>query len=134
MGPDADDEVMSRLVIEHEDLDETIDEIELLIRRGEQERLREAAAVLADQLEAHFAHEEHSPLFTTIATNDPEVGSRVEVLLHEHVEMRASMRDLLESEDIAARLLDLMRKLDAHEKIEMALLERAFARVDREPR
>ena len=50
--------------------------------------------------------------------------------VEEAVAITQLIRELLESEDTAARLLDLMRKLDAHEKVEMGLLERAFARVD----
>jgi hypothetical protein len=117
------------VAVEHADLDEIIEEIERLIRRQDVEALRPAAAMLADLLAAHFEHEETSAFFTTLPAMDAAVEAKVELLLREHVEMRAEMRALITSDDIAERLMRLIKKLDAHEKIELTLLEHAFSRV-----
>ena len=119
-------------MVDHENIDEAIDELELLIRRGQLDQLREAAESFAELLEAHFALEEQSPMFTTIAARSAVVGDKVDQLLREHGEMRAELHALLKSDDLAAGLMALTKKLDAHEKVELALLEHAFMRVTHE--
>jgi hypothetical protein len=106
-------------VVDHETIDEAIDDIELIIRHGDLHLLRRAARDFAELLEAHFAREEASPMFTTLARGDAALTALVERLLREHGEMRAEVRALLESDDMPARLLALFKRLDAHEKIEM---------------
>jgi len=119
-------------MVDHENIDEAIDDLELLIRRGRLDELRGAAESFAGLLEAHFSLEEMSPMFTSIAAENAAVGAKVDLLLNEHGEMRAEVHALLASDDLAARLMALTKKLDAHEKVELALLEHAFSRVARE--
>jgi len=126
---------------EHEELRLAVDRLrvaasapdEVISRKRMQELLVQEVALLAEQLEGHFANEESGSFLGL--EGHPELNDTLERLRREHQEFRERARELHEAvsrgEEAAGlreRVAGLLDGLDRHERQEHQMLQEALLR------
>lgn len=91
---------------------------------------------LSHSLAAHFEVEESAGYFGTVATDQPVLASAIAVLTLEHAEMleslhglRAASMDRARWLELPPKVLDLVARLERHERAETQLM-RSFFEAD----